>query len=152
MKEFEDDNLNFNENGKKFWQRFQKTVLHTCKNQGLFGRGLNVHKNLRFLCLIGQRKPCGKRRKCWLPAVFSFSHKVFKMLLPLCCRNQRLLWRGSNEQLNHDVSIDYIVFNSIFYSILFILLLPVHPSMLSQSSFNQYLAQYSFQATGCFPT
>ena len=29
---------------------------------------------------------------------------------------------------------------------------PVHTSMLSWISFDQYSAQYSFKATGCFPT
>ena len=43
-------------------------------------------------------------------------------------------------------------FNSIFNSILFILWQPVHLSILSWSSFNQYSAQYSIQATGCLPT
>ena len=45
-----------------------------------------------------------------------------------------------------------IVFNAIFKSISIILWQPVHLSMPSWSSFNQYSAQYSFQATGCFPT
>ena len=45
-----------------------------------------------------------------------------------------------------------MVFNTIFNSISLILQQPVHLSMLSWSSFNQYSAQYSFQATGCFPT
>ena len=47
--------------------------------------------------------------------------------------------------------IDWMVFYTIFNSISVISQLPVHPSMLSWSSFNQYSAQYSFQATGCFP-
>ena len=45
--------------------------------------------------------------------------------------------------------IDWMVFNAIFNSISVIS--PVYLSMLSWSSFNQYSAQYSFQAIGCFP-
>ena len=48
--------------------------------------------------------------------------------------------------------IDCIVFNAVFNSISFVLQQAVHLSMLFWSSFNQYYAQYSFQATGCFPT
>ena len=48
--------------------------------------------------------------------------------------------------------IDCMVFNAVFNSISVISLRPVHLSMLSWSSFNQYSAQYSSQATGCFPT
>ena len=48
--------------------------------------------------------------------------------------------------------IDCIVLKSIFNSISIILWRPVHLSMLSWSSFNQYLSQYSLQTTGCFPT
>ena len=43
-----------------------------------------------------------------------------------------------------------MVFNTVFNSISFISRLPVHLSMLSWNSFNQYSAQYSFQATGRF--
>ena len=42
-----------------------------------------------------------------------------------------------------------MVFNAIFNSIS-VTSQPVHLSMLFWSSFNQYSAQYSFQATGCF--
>ena len=45
-----------------------------------------------------------------------------------------------------------IVVNIIFNSISDVSRQPVHLSKLSWSSFNQYTAQYSFQATGCFPT
>ena len=48
--------------------------------------------------------------------------------------------------------IDWMVFNAIFNNISVILWWPVHLSMLSWSSFNHYSTQYSFQATGCFPT
>ena len=33
------------------------------------------------ICFGKGRKHCEKRRKCWLPAFFSFSHNVFKRLL-----------------------------------------------------------------------
>ena len=48
--------------------------------------------------------------------------------------------------------IDCMLFNAIFNSISIISQRPVHLFMLSWSSFNQYSAQYSFQATGCFAT
>ena len=44
-----------------------------------------------------------------------------------------------------------MVFNAILNSLSVILQRPVHLSKLSWSSFDQYSAQYSFQATGCFP-
>ena len=43
-------------------------------------------------------------------------------------------------------------FIAVFNNISLISLRPMHLSMLSSRSFNQYSAQYSFQATGCFPT
>ena len=45
-----------------------------------------------------------------------------------------------------------MVLNAIFNPISVVSLQPVHLSMLSWSYLNQYSAQYSFQATGCFPT
>ena len=70
MKEIADDNFKFDVNGGKFSERientvgkgeialfeqfllfqqcFQRLVLQTCENQGLFGKGLNL---------------CGKRKK-----------------------------------------------------------------------------------------
>ena len=48
--------------------------------------------------------------------------------------------------------IDCMVLNTVFKSISVVSWQPVHLSMLSWSSFNQFSAQYSFQATGCFPT
>ena len=45
-----------------------------------------------------------------------------------------------------------IVLNAVLNSVSVILRRPVHLSMLSWSSFNQYYAQYSFLTTGCFPT
>ena len=44
-----------------------------------------------------------------------------------------------------------MVFYAVFNSISVTSRWPVHLSMLSLSLFNQYAAQYSFQATGCFP-
>ena len=41
-------------------------------------------------------------------------------------------------------------FNAVFNVLSIISRRPVHLSMLSWSSFNQYSAQYSFQATGSF--
>ena len=51
-----------------------------------------------------------------------------------------------------NIVIDCMMFNAIFNRISVISQRPVHLSILSWCSFNQYSAQYSFQATGCFPT
>ena len=48
--------------------------------------------------------------------------------------------------------IDCMKFNAIFNSVLVISLRPMHLPMPFWSSFNWFFAQYSFQATGCFPT
>ena len=48
--------------------------------------------------------------------------------------------------------IDCIVINAVFHSISIKSLRPVHLFKLSGSSFNQCSAQYSFQASRCFPT
>ena len=57
---------------------------------------------------------------------------------------------------HHDYNIgwffDCMVFNAIFNSIKVVSRRPVHPHMLSWSSFNQCSAQYFVQATSCFPT
>ena len=45
-----------------------------------------------------------------------------------------------------------MVFNVVFNSISVTSRRPVHLSMLSWSSFNQYSAQYPLQTTGCLPT
>ena len=45
-----------------------------------------------------------------------------------------------------------IFYYAVFNIILIISRYPVHLSMLSWGSFDQYSTQYSFQATGCFPT
>ena len=50
------------------------------------------------------------------------------------------------------LSTNCMVFNIVFNTISLISQRPVHLSMLSWSSFNQYSTQYSVQATGCFPT
>ena len=79
MKEFVDENFEVNENGRKFSKRventagkgeiacykqfllfpqcFQRLVLQTCKNQGLFGKGLIccnafTKENLKLFCVF----------------------------------------------------------------------------------------------------
>ena len=47
--------------------------------------------------------------------------------------------------------IDGMVFKAVFNSISAIMRRPVHRSMLSWSSFNQYSEQYSSAAKSCFP-
>ena len=47
---------------------------------------------------------------------------------------------------------DCMVFNAVFNCNSVILWRPLHLSTLFWSSFNQYSTQYSFHATGCFPT
>ena len=69
LKEFADDNFKFDENGRKFSKQVENTVgkgeiaryeqfppsvlkrlvLQTCKNQGLFGNGLTIYQNDKFL-------------------------------------------------------------------------------------------------------
>ena len=73
---------------------FKTFVLYTCKNYGLFGKGLTPFNTKRRnftpvqiesvcirqlesvskirICFEKGRNHCGKRRKCWLPAFSSF--------------------------------------------------------------------------------
>ena len=64
-------------------------------------------------------------------------------------RRQCLRWR---DKLSTWTYADCIGCNTAFNIILDISRRPLHLSILSCSSFNQYSAQYSFQTTGCFPT
>ena len=53
LKEFADDNFEFDENGRKFSKQVENTVgkgfvLQTRKNQGLFGKGLIVYQTTKF--------------------------------------------------------------------------------------------------------
>ena len=68
LKEFADDNFEFDENGGKFSKRLENTVekgdfsfshsvfkrflLQTRKNQGLFGKGLNYVEDVHFYGLL----------------------------------------------------------------------------------------------------
>ena len=71
------------------------------------------------------------------------------------------LWSGAESKWNYTKwriegqefwLMDCMALSAVFNSISVILWWPVHLSMLLWSSFNQYFAQYSSQATGCFPT
>ena len=88
MKEFADDIFNFDENGGKFFKRktllemekllvtsnfslshsvFKRLVLQTCKNQGLFGKGLTYYHTMPHfdtLQICNCEKHCEKRRNC----------------------------------------------------------------------------------------
>ena len=68
----------------------------------------------------------------------------------------KTLWCGKVlKYVQRTISVEFIdcmVLNAIFNSISVISQQPVLISMLSWSYFNQYSAQYSFQATGCSPT
>ena len=86
-----------------------------------------------------------EKEKLLVTCNFSFSPSVFKSLVLHTRDNQGLFGKGLKRL------IDCMVFNAVFNSITIVLGWPVHLSMLSWSSFNQYSAQYSFQATGCFP-
>ena len=74
-----------NEQFLLFPQCFQRLVLQTRKNQGLFEKGLTKLKAFaddKFnndFCLGQGRKHCEKRRKCWLPA-FSLFLQCFQNL------------------------------------------------------------------------
>ena len=61
-------------------------------------------------------------------------------------------WHVSPNERQIDRQIDTLVFNAVFNSTTVISRRPAHLSMLSWNSFNQYAAQYSFQATGYSPT
>ena len=63
-----------------------------------------------------------------------------------------LFTNAINHLFTEYVKFDCVVFNAVFNNISIISRRPVHLSRLSGSSFNQYSAQYSFEATGCFPT
>ena len=54
---------------------FKRLVLQTCKNQGLFGKGLTLYHTVLTLNDPEEetfRKQCGKRRKCCEPAFSPF--------------------------------------------------------------------------------
>ena len=84
----------------------------------------------------------GDLQRAWNPAILAVILHVFvfKRLLLLCISwliNWLINWL-----------IDYMVCNPVLNFISVISRWPVHLSMLSRRSFNQY---YSFQVTGCFP-
>ena len=70
----------------------------------------------------------------------------------ICGENKELEMRLVRDILVCLRMINWMAFNAVFNSISVISRRPVHISMLSWSSFHQYSAQYSFQATGCLPT
>ena len=97
LKDFADENLKFDENGRKFSKTVENTVgkgeiacyehfsfsqsvftrlvLQARKHQGLFGRGLTVSHAITTIDDPAEEpygKHCWKRRKCWLPAFSPF--------------------------------------------------------------------------------
>ena len=78
-----------------------------------------------------------------LTSIFSFSYSIFRSVLPQAFK-LRILWKGQDW---------FIIWCLVSFSnsISVIWWGPMHLSMLPWSSFNQYSAQYSSQATGCFP-
>ena len=88
LKEFADNNYKFDENGRNLFKRvitsnfsfshtiFKRLVLQTCKNQGLFGKGLtHYHIMLHFdaLKIYSCGKHCEKRRNCLYKQFLLFS-------------------------------------------------------------------------------
>ena len=104
LKEFADDNFEFDENCGKFSERVENTV----------GKG-EIARYEQFLLF-----PQCFQKTCTADTL-----------------KPGLVWERVNAG---------------FSSISVIPLRPVHISMLSWSSLNQYSAQYYFQATSCFPT
>ena len=116
-----------------------------------------------------------EKEKLLFKSNFSFSYSVFKRFVLQTRKNQGLLRKGFIsalilQQMNCITSTGCcqavlchlsvqatkrllcMVFNFISNSISVKSRWPVHLSMLSWSSFNQYSTQYYFQATGCFYT
>ena len=62
---------------------FNRVVLQTRKNQGLFGKGLRKG-----------REYCGKRRKCWLPAFPPFLKMFSKGFSPRVVKSQDCVVKG----------------------------------------------------------
>ena len=73
LKEFADDSFKFHENGRKFSKRvgntarigeiacysvFERFVLQTRKNQGLFGKGLRIGLRMVFTMIGGCASLC----------------------------------------------------------------------------------------------
>ena len=88
---------------------------------------------------------------------FTFLHKFYIITAISTFDLEVSPWPYLNKCLKFQICswcrlIDCMVFNVAFNSISIILRQSVQLSMLSWSSSNQCYAQYSVQATGCFPT
>ena len=86
--------------------------------------------------LIEYKKNCREKRNCSFRAIFCFPTMFSKAVCYRCVK----------------MSIYGAKFNAVFNSISAISRLPVHLSMPFSNSFDQCSAQYSYQATVCFPT
>ena len=109
------------------------------------------------VCSTNSLKTLWEKEKLIVTSNFSFSQYFLPSQRPIHHFHQIQNSSANSFSLEeskicHLGLIDWMVFNDIFNSISVILWRPVHLSMLSWSSFNHYSAQYSFQATGCFPT
>ena len=84
------------------------------------------------------------------------SAKAFNLAVSwTCChlvKNYYMRGKSRNNWYQACIPIDCMVFNVVFNNISVKSQQPVQLSMLSWSSFDQYSAQYSLSATGCFPT
>ena len=110
MKEFADDNFKFAENGRELSKQLENTVgkgellvtynfsfsrsvfknvvLQTHKNQGLFGKGLNVTQKFKFVFHREETKWEKEKMLVTSTCIFSFSHNCFKRLFPKVCQSQ----------------------------------------------------------------
>ena len=79
-------------------------------------------------------------------SIFFFSHNVFKRFW-----NFFKVVKSRDCMVTSLVLTTHLLLNAVFNSISVISRPPVHLSMLSWRSFNQYSAQYALQGTGCFP-
>ena len=103
---------------------------------------LRGYKTL-FENIVGKGEYAGNQHFPLFPQCFLAFPKQISISEPylFCCLHILSIWL-----------IDWKVFNAVSNSISVISQWPVDLSMLLWSSFNQFSAQYSIQATGCFPT
>ena len=105
------------------------------------------------VCITSQLKTMGKGEIARYEQFLLFP-QCFLPFWRTCCHFHQIK-NCYLQTLSVSKLLKFVVWESVkavFNSISIILRWPVHLSMLSWSSFNQYSAQYSFQATACFIT
>ena len=104
---------------------------------------------------MAERCPKGKKtllekEKLLVTSNFSFSHNVFKRLVLQTCKIQDFFGKSLKEECIQQGLITICVISPLYtvFNIVQDLLRPC----FSGVPFYQWSVQYSFQATGCFPT